>query len=52
MQTMTMDEMKQWLLDQSCYIFGDNGMYDYKLIVAIAKNKGFKYNSKEKSFTK
>ena len=47
-----MGEMTQWLLDQSFYIFGDNGLYDYKYIVSVAKNKGWKYNSREMNFTK
>ena len=52
MKKMTMGEMTQWLLDQSFYIFGDNGLYDYKYIVSVAKNKGWKYNSREMNFTK
>lgn len=52
MQKMTMDEMKQWLLDQAFYIFGDNGYYDYGFIIAVAKNKGFHYDSKNKVFSK
>jgi len=52
MQVMSMDEMKQWLLDWSFYIFNDRGYYDYPLIVGIAKNKGFHYDSKNKVFSK